>query len=77
MNRREPPEQFRASYFLQGPHTMLLDVLTDVPGAVQVLRVRKKRRDRTRHCSVGICDDYLRTAVGGWRCEDNIRNDGD
>ena len=56
---------------------MLLDVLTDVPRAVQVLRVRKKRRDRTRHCSVGICDDYLRTAVGGWRCEDNIRDDGD
>ena len=38
---------------------MLLDVLTDVPGAVEVLRVRKKRRHRTRHCSVGICDDYL------------------
>ena len=56
---------------------MLLDVLTDVPGAVQVLRVRKKRQDRTRHCSVGICDDHLRTAVVGWRCEDNIRDDGD
>ena len=56
---------------------MLLDVLTDVPGAVQVLRVRKKRRDRTRHCSVVICDDYLRAAVGGWRCEENIGDDGD
>ena len=56
---------------------MLLDVLTDVPRAVQVLRVRKKRRDRTRHYSVGICDDYQRTPVGGWRCEDNIRDDGD
>lgn len=64
---RPPPEQVCALFLAQYRHTLLLDVLADVPRAEQVRRVGKHIFNRELHCRVGICYDHpWRVRVWEW-----------